>query len=98
MKIADVSRFNWDPEVNPVTRPGSSSPDDFTSVMKKAIREVNRQQSAADQKIRAQIINGSEDLHEVMLALEKAGLGFKLLIQVRNKLIQAYEEINRMPL
>ena len=36
------------------------------------------------------------DLHEVMLAMESAGLGFQLALQVRNKLVDAYQEISRM--
>jgi flagellar hook-basal body complex protein FliE len=39
---------------------------------------------------------GETDLHEAMLALEKVDLSLRLLVQVRNKLVQAYEELNRM--
>ena len=38
-----------------------------------------------------------EDVHSAMIAIEKADLAFQLMVQVRNKIVQAYQEISRMP-
>ncbi len=64
---------------------------------RRLLAEVNHLQSQADQKIR-QAVAGQVDLHEAMLALEEASLGLKVVLQVRNKVVQAYEELSRMPL
>ena len=43
-----------------------------------------------------QMLLGKMDIHQAMIAMEKAGISFSLLLQVRNKIITAYEEIMRM--
>ncbi|MBM4285480.1 MAG: flagellar hook-basal body complex protein FliE [Deltaproteobacteria bacterium] len=61
------------------------------------LADVDKAHHQADAQVR-QTLLGKGDLHEAMLALEKANLGLKLLVQVRNKLLQAYEELSRMPM
>lgn len=62
---------------------------------RRLLAEVRSWQQEADQAIRQSLL-GEKDLHEVMLALERASLGVKVLVQVRNKVLQAYEELSRM--
>ncbi|MGE3841610.1 MAG: flagellar hook-basal body complex protein FliE [Vicinamibacterales bacterium] len=45
----------------------------------------------------AQMLDGSGDVHDAMIALQRAELTLQLTVQVRNKLVQAYQEIMRMP-
>lgn len=44
------------------------------------------------------MLGGSADVHEAMIALQQADLALQLTVQVRNKLVQAYQEIMRMPI
>ncbi|MEW6386410.1 MAG: flagellar hook-basal body complex protein FliE [Thermodesulfobacteriota bacterium] len=74
-----------------------TSGQDTGNAFQKMLNDVNAQQSQADTKSR-QTLLGQEELHEATLSLEKASLSLKLLVQVRNKMIQAYEELIRMPL
>jgi len=67
------------------------------NLFKDILAEVNGQQQEADTQIR-QLLLGEVDLHEAMLALEKADLSLRFLVQVRNKLVRAYEELSRMPM
>lgn len=76
---------------------GTDSREDFGNLLDRMVQEVNKMQQDGDRKISASL-TGKEDLHEAMLSLEKANIGLKLLLQVRNKIIQAYEELSRMPL
>jgi flagellar hook-basal body complex protein FliE len=64
-------------------------------IFAQVLNEVNGLQQHADTKIRESLL-GRADLHEAMLAMERAGLGLKVLVQARNKMIQAYEELSRM--
>jgi len=64
---------------------------------RRLLAEVRSRQQEADQAIRQSLL-GEKDVHEVMLSLERASLGVKVLVQVRNKLLQAYEEVSRMSL
>jgi flagellar hook-basal body complex protein FliE len=67
------------------------------TLFQEMLAEVDGQQHQADSQVR-QLLLGKVDLHEAMLALEKADLSLRLLVQVRNKLVRAYEEISRMPM
>jgi len=58
--------------------------------------EVNEAQKVAGEKIIG-VINGEvEDLHEAMIAVEKAGLSFQIMLEFRNKLLETYHEVMRM--
>jgi flagellar hook-basal body complex protein FliE len=67
------------------------------NLFQEMLAEVNGQQKQADTQV-SQLLLGETDLHDAMLALEKAGLSLRLLVQVRNKLVKAYEELSRMPM
>jgi flagellar hook-basal body complex protein FliE len=67
------------------------------NIFQEMLAEVNGQQRQGDSQAR-QLLLGETDVHEAMLALEKADLSLRLLVKVRNKLVQAYEELSRMPM
>jgi len=62
------------------------------------VGKVNDLQSQADTKIKNMATGESRELHEVMIAVEKANISFQFLTQVRNKAVEAYQEIMRMQL
>jgi len=68
---------------------------DFKKILSKSVRETNHLLSQADQATQEMVL-GQKDVHQAMIALEQANLAFRLMIQVRNKMISAYEEIMRM--
>jgi flagellar hook-basal body complex protein FliE len=61
------------------------------------VSKVGDLQSQADNKIKSMVTGESRELHEVMLAVEKASISFQFLTQVRNKAMEAYQEIMKMP-
>jgi flagellar hook-basal body complex protein FliE len=70
--------------------------DPFGSMLKDAIQEVNKLQQEADLSVK-QLAGGQPiDIHQTMIAMEKAEISFQMMMQVRNKIIAAYEEIMRM--
>lgn len=60
------------------------------------VGKVNDLQTQADSKIRNMMTGESRELHEVMIAVEKAGISFQFLTQVRNKAVESYQEVMRM--
>lgn len=69
---------------------------DFKSVLMDSINEVNRLQNEADEA-RINLVTGkSDNVAEVFTAVKKAELAFQTLMQIRNKLESAYEEIKQM--
>ncbi|MBL8497179.1 flagellar hook-basal body complex protein FliE [Nitrosomonas sp. JL21] len=70
---------------------------DFSEKLKAAINQTNNLQQNADH-LSAQFVSSESnvDLHEVMISLQKANVSFQSMIQVRNKLVTAYQEIMNM--
>jgi flagellar hook-basal body complex protein FliE len=68
---------------------------DFQKILNDSIGEVDRLTKEADQSLQEMAL-GKVDIHEAMIAIEKANIAFRLMVQVRNKMIGAYEEIMRM--
>jgi flagellar hook-basal body complex protein FliE len=64
--------------------------------LKHAINTVNQAQIEADQAVQELATGNEKDIHQTMIALEKAEVSFQLMMQVRNKIVSAYEEIMRM--
>lgn len=70
---------------------------DFSDTLKTAIDKVNDVQQTAGQLSKDFVSGESEtDLHEVMVSLQKANVSFQSMVQVRNKLVTAYQEIMNM--
>jgi flagellar hook-basal body complex protein FliE len=69
---------------------------EFGSYLKDALGEVNQLQQVADKAIQQLVAEGKGDLQDTMVALEKADISFRFMMQVRNKVLEAYQEIIRM--
>ncbi len=68
----------------------------FSGLLKESIEKVNTLQKEADKAIAGLVKGEVKNIHETMIAIEKASLSFNMMVQVRNKLLAAYEEIMRM--
>lgn len=66
---------------------------DFKNVLLDSIREVNSMQLEANQAVESLATGGDVNPAEVLTAVQKADLAFRMMMQVRNKLTQAYEEV-----
>jgi flagellar hook-basal body complex protein FliE len=67
----------------------------FVDVLKESIEKVNMLQGEADMAIEGLVKGETKNVHDTMIAIEKANISFNMMIQVRNKLLSAYEEIMR---
>lgn len=76
----------------------AATPSDssFSSVVRNAVESLDRSQKGAETEIARAVAGESPDLHRTIVALQSADLSFQLALQVRNKLIGAYDEIMRM--
>jgi flagellar hook-basal body complex protein FliE len=72
------------------------SSNDFAANLIKALREVNTLQQQANQAAQDMVLGQAADIHQVMIAAEEANLAMQLTVQIRNKMIEAYQEISRM--
>ncbi len=69
----------------------------FADHLQKAIQEVNQKSHTADKMGMEMATGKAENIHETMLAATQAELSFNLMVQLRNKALEAYSEIMRMP-
>jgi flagellar hook-basal body complex protein FliE len=68
----------------------------FGAVLEESLAQVSTLQHQADRVIGELASGGPASLQETMLALDKADLSFRLMMQVRNKIVEAYQEVLRM--
>jgi len=75
---------------------GTKIKTSFGDVLKSTISEINELQVDADKAITKVEMEDSGSIHEAMIALEKANISFRVMMTVRNKILDAYQEIMRM--
>lgn len=70
--------------------------DSFATMLSNMVSDVNAQQNTATQTVNA--LQGGQNipLHQAVLSMEEANVSFQLMVEVRNRLLEAYQEIMRM--
>ena len=79
-----------------VGAPKSTGSVSFREVLEKSLGEVNNLQSVAEEKIQKFATGEVTDLREVMVAAEEANLAFEFTLEIRNKIVEAYQELFRL--
>jgi flagellar hook-basal body complex protein FliE len=69
----------------------------FSDLIRESIQKVDQAQKESDQVLQDFVNHKSKDLHQVMISWEKADISLRLLMQIRNKVMEAYQEVMRMP-
>ena len=82
-------------EIEPL-KPRASGGSEFMGSLRSAIDDLENVHAQAEQKVSDLLEGNGVDVHSAMIAVEKAELSFQLMMQVRNKIVQAYQEISRM--
>jgi flagellar hook-basal body complex protein FliE len=77
-------------------RKPAATPGEFGSILQTAIQRVEQFRSQAASSVNGLISGEGEELHSALLATQRAELAFELGLQIRNKVVQAYQEIMRM--
>src|SRR5438105_13826047 len=91
LALGGVSGFNF-PDVSSTGSSPSQGPT-FGDVLKGAIESVDKANSTAASQVSSLLQGGNADINSVMIAVEKADVSFQLMMQVRNKNVNAYYEI-----
>lgn len=80
----------------PKTTPAQQMGNKFGDMLKTSIAEVNQAQISADHAAEQIAAGETKNLHGAMIKLEEADISLRLMVQVRNKAVEAYQEIMRM--
>lgn len=75
--------------------PGTAGPG-FGELIEAGLGEVNRQLLASQVDMQRLAVGEAQNLHEVMIRLEESRLSFQLMLQVRNRLLEAYQDVMKM--
>lgn len=81
-----------------VPRSPRSAKEDFNALLGRTLGVVDAAQKQADEGVQAFVAGETEDLHEIMIQLEQAQVGLQLMIEIRNRIVETYQELMRMPL
>jgi flagellar hook-basal body complex protein FliE len=82
------------PTALPAATPTDSN--SFSSLLGKMVSEVNAQQQTSAQSINALQSGANVPLHQAVIGMEEASVSFQLMVEVRNRLLESYQEIMRM--
>ena len=92
--IANITPLTL-PQLTPANS-AAGQPGEFQKVLTGAINQVESLNSSASDSVQKFLSGDNEDLHTTVLATQKAELAFQLGLQVRNKVVDAYQEIMKM--
>jgi len=89
--VGSISALPNLPSIQPAEAGGG-----FGGVLSNALQQVNQLSGGAEQQIGSLLKGGNADMSTVMIAVEKADVAFQLMMQVRNKIVSAYQDIEKM--
>jgi flagellar hook-basal body complex protein FliE len=84
------------PAQSPGAAAGGPAAQPFKNILLEALDQVNSMQHQADQAVHQLVTGGDANPAEVLTTLQKSDMSFRLMLQIRNKLVQAYQEINNI--
>lgn len=98
MTITQLQRLRQAATDEPWDLPTPAGPGgaDFGNALKDAVERVDATQKAAEGEIEAFVAGKQENVHDVVIAMNEAKLSFQLMTQVRNRLLETYQELMRM--
>jgi flagellar hook-basal body complex protein FliE len=96
MVITPTSLGSMASAVSNALVPASGAEGSFAKTLSSAVQQVNNLQTTAEQKVTNLISGTGEDVHAATLSVEHASLAFDLMLQVRNKVVGAYQEISKL--
>jgi flagellar hook-basal body complex protein FliE len=96
--MAPITNLPLSPPAMPLVQPqqAATGAQPFKNILLEAIDQVNSMQSEANQAVEQLITGGDVNPAEVLTTLQKADISFRMMLQIRNKLVQAYQEVNNI--
>jgi flagellar hook-basal body complex protein FliE len=95
VSIGTIPNFQV-PQMPSVDNGGGSAGESFASVLSGAVHSIDHLHDDAAAQVGNLLSGGGADLNNVMIAVEKADVSFQLMMQVRNKIVSAYQDIEKM--
>jgi flagellar hook-basal body complex protein FliE len=93
MNVEKVVFDNFSVDEGSKVRKTSTS---FSDILKESISKVSELEKEADEQTQKLVKNETQDVHSTMISVQKADLSFQMMMQIRNKIIDAYQEIMKL--
>ena len=94
IKIPEIPGLENNSPIKPEKSPGTP---EFGKILSSYINDVSNLQHNAAESLQKLATGEIKDVHQVMIAMNEAGVAFKLMMEIRNKLVQAYKQIIKTP-
>jgi flagellar hook-basal body complex protein FliE len=96
--MAPIAPISLPALISPISLPTAGAPagGGFQQALASALSNVAQSSAAANSAVSNYLAGGTQELHSTILATQKASLDFELMLQVRNKVVAAYDEIMKM--
>ena len=95
MRVPGIDPSSPLSQPNPVS-PSQRPDESFGSLLGRLVEDVNTRQNVAADAVRSLQTGGDVSLHQAVIAMEEASVSFQLMVEVRNKLLETYQELMRM--
>jgi flagellar hook-basal body complex protein FliE len=82
--------------LTPAGAPGAAPTDGFTQMLDGLVATVDAKQQTSQDMTRKVLLGESDQLHQSVIAMQEASVAFSLMVEVRNKLVESYQELMRM--
>ncbi len=99
MRIIDLSKFSYgnvEKQKSPSTSPAENGVKSFYELFSTELKKVNALQLKADAMAKKLATGELKDMHQLTIAVEKADIALRLVTEIRNRLVDAYQQISRM--
>jgi flagellar hook-basal body complex protein FliE len=96
LNVAPIGSINNTLEVKGAQKQDKAEEGTFGQWLARSLAEVSQLQDSSDAASQKLITGQSNDIHGTMIAMQKAGIALDLVMEVRNKVIAAYDEVKRM--
>ena len=95
--ISSANALSPNVELGGTNSSASAGGTDFVHTLNETMQKVEALQTEAEKQVEQLVSGQGSDIHSAMIAVEKANLSFQLMMQVRNKIVDAYQQISQMP-
>src|ERR1041385_6138964 len=80
----------------PAGAPSAAPTEGFTQMLDGLVQTVESKQQASQEMTKKVLLGDSDQLHQSVIAMQEASVAFSMMVEVRNKLVESYQELMRM--
>lgn len=96
MEISNIYNFSEITQINPTISTNIEKKIDFGTLLRNELNAVSENINKAENQLQKLALGEADNLHQVMIAMEKAKLSFELVVQIRNKSLEGIQDILKM--